>query len=173
MKTHSINYPLLLLVAAVIGCLAFFGIKRLDIHTNIIESLPANEQVIVDALEIFANHPIHEQVAVDIMIDRDAPDILVECSAFLQAKMRASGLFAETGMGHVGALVPELAGQIVGRLPLRFFRGRNSRTPSPPVCRLMPSIAACRNWWKGWGAWRVSARPPSSAPIRSASRTWS
>jgi uncharacterized protein len=122
MKTHGINYPLLLLVAAVIGCLAFFGIKRLDIHTNIIESLPANEQVIVDALEIFANHPIHEQVAVDIMIDRDAPDILVECSAFLQAKMRASGLFAETGLGHVGALVPELAGQIVGRLSSLFSR---------------------------------------------------
>ena len=120
MKYQRINIPLLLVVIAVILCFAVLGIKRLHVDTDVTKSLPANEPIIADALEIFHNHPIHDQVAVDIMIDRDAPDILVESTTFLQEKMRASGLFAEIGMGEVVRLIPEVAQQIVHQLPLLF-----------------------------------------------------
>jgi predicted exporter/SAM-dependent methyltransferase len=122
MKTYTVNYLLLFIVGVVICGFAFLGLKRLHIDTDVIKTLPAHEQVITDALEIFQNHPIHDQVAVDIMIDRNAPDMLVECSALLQEAMRASGLFAQVGMGDVGTLVPELAHQVVEQLPLLFSR---------------------------------------------------
>ncbi len=120
MKSATINYPLLVLSGLLIGCFALIGLKRLHIDTDIIKTLPAHEQVIVDALKIFANHPIHDQVAVDIGINRDQPDILVACSTLLQQRMRASGLFAEVGMTEVGSLLPELAGQVAQTLPLLF-----------------------------------------------------
>ncbi|MBV5318232.1 MAG: methyltransferase domain-containing protein [Desulfobulbaceae bacterium] len=131
MKNYKVNYPLLLVVGIVICGFAFLGLKRLHIDTDIIKTLPAHEQVITDALEIFQNHPIHDQVAVDIMIDRDAPDILVACSVFLQETMRASGLFTEVGLGNVGDLIPELAHQVVEQLPLLFSREELETTIAP------------------------------------------
>lgn len=122
MKLYTFNYPLLCVVGVVIGCFALIGFKRLHIDTDMTASLPAHEQVITDALEIFHNHPIHDQVAVDIMIDRNDPDILVACSASLQEMMRSSGLFAEIGMGEVGGLIPALARQVAADLPLLFSR---------------------------------------------------
>lgn len=122
MKVQTFNYPLLFVVGIVICGFAVIGFHRLQINADMTASLPTHEQVIVDALEIFHNHPIHDQVAVDVMIDKNDPNILVECSAILQGKMRASGLFAEVGMDDVGALIPELAQQVVGQLPLLFSR---------------------------------------------------
>jgi len=65
MKSQSVNYPLLFVVGIVICLFTVVGLQRLDIDTDIVKSLPNHEQVIVDALEIFDNHPIHDQVAVD------------------------------------------------------------------------------------------------------------
>lgn len=141
MKTHTINIPLLLIVIAVTCGLALLGLKRLDIDTDVVKSLPTSERVIVDALEILQNHPIHDQVAVDIMLDRDAPDILVECAVFLEKKMQASGLFAETGMGDTGAMIPELSQQIAGHLPLLFTRQELENSIGP---RLRPDSIRMR-----------------------------
>ena len=68
MNRYRINVPLLLLVVAAVSCLAALGFTRLRIDTDIVRSLPAKEQVITDALNIFHNHPIHDQVAVDIRL---------------------------------------------------------------------------------------------------------
>ena len=131
MKSQRIHLPLLLLVAVFIACFALLGIKRLDIDTDVTKSLPAHEQIIVDALDIFKNHPIHDQVAVDIMIDREAPDTLVECASFLQEKMRASGLFEEIGMGEVVSVIPEIARQVVNQLPLLFSQEELEKKVAP------------------------------------------
>lgn len=122
MKQPGVNLPLLLLVGVIISCFTFLGLTRLHIDTDVIKSLPADERIINDALDILHNHPVHDQVAVDIMINRDAPDILVACGNFLREKMDASGLFTATGPGDVSALIPELAHHIVRDLPLLFSR---------------------------------------------------
>ncbi|WP_319587633.1 methyltransferase domain-containing protein [uncultured Desulfobulbus sp.] len=131
MKSSSINYPLLLLVGVAVCVFGFMGLKRLHIDTDVVKTLPAHEQVITDALEIFRNHPIHDQVAVDVMIDKKAPDILVACGERLQEAMRTSDLFAEVGMADVGALVPELAHRVVSELPLLFSREELENTIAP------------------------------------------
>ena len=73
MNRYQLNIPLLLLVTVVVSCLSFIGFTRLRIDTDIVRSLPGKEPVITDALTIFHNHPIHDQVAVDIAIDRNRP----------------------------------------------------------------------------------------------------
>ena len=131
MKSTRINYHLLILAGTAVFLFAYLGLTRLHIDTDIIKTLPAHEQVIADALEIFRNHPIHDQVAVDVTIDRTAPEILVACGEHLQETMRASGLFAEVGGDDVSALVPELAHRIAAELPLLFSGEELAETIAP------------------------------------------
>ena len=113
-----VNYRLLFMVFVLIAAGAALGFMNLELDTNVARSLPANDRVIADGLEIFDHHPIHDQVAVDIMINRDDPDILVECGAILERKLTAGGLFAQVGTDSVGALIPRLAFHAARNLPL-------------------------------------------------------
>jgi len=131
MKSSPINFPFLLIASVAIGLFGYLGLTRLHIDTDIVKTLPAHERVITDALEIFRNHPIHDQVAVDVMIDRKAPDTLVACGERLEEIMRASGLFAEVGGDDAGVLVPELSRRVAGTLPLLFSREELAETIAP------------------------------------------
>ncbi len=122
MKPQKIHFSFLFVVIAVFAGLAVLGLTRLKIDTDVTKSLPRHDRIVSDALEIFSNHPIHDQVAVDIMIDRDDPDVLVNCSAFLREKMQSSGLFAKIGMGEVAQLIPEAARQAAHNLPYLFSK---------------------------------------------------
>ena len=131
MNDQRINFPLLLLVLALIGGAAAIGLMRLDIETDVLKSLPTDERVIVDALAIFEHHPVHDQVAVDLAVDREATDILTECAALTEKRMQASGLFAAIGMGETGVLLPPLTSHIVDTLPLLFTGEELERTVLP------------------------------------------
>lgn len=113
-----INYRLLALVFLLIACCAVVGKVRLDIDTDMARSLPVSERFIADALDIFHHHPIHDQVAVDIMGSGDDQDALVECGIFLEQKMTDSGLFAQVGTQAMGELIPRLALHAARNLPL-------------------------------------------------------
>ncbi|MDD3816131.1 MAG: MMPL family transporter [Desulfocapsaceae bacterium] len=116
----SFNYPLIAGVFILIIGTAAIGILRLDIDTDVVRSLPSDQSVISDALEIFTNHPIHDQIAVDITLDKDDPNILIECGELVEQKLRASGLFAEVGINEVSKLLPDLALHVITNLPLMF-----------------------------------------------------
>ena len=100
--------------------LAAGGMFRLKIDYDIVNSLPHNEPAITNALDILANHPIHDQVAIDIMIDGADPDLMAACGQFVEQQLMASGLFQKVGMKEIGDLLPELTLDIVKRLPLMF-----------------------------------------------------
>ena len=117
-----INYRLLFLVVLlIIGC-AVVGKTRLELDTDLARSLPAGERVIADALEIFNHHPIHDQIAVDLAINREDQDTLVEGGVFLEERMQESGLFAQVGTNAMGELIPRLAVHAAQNLPLLFSR---------------------------------------------------
>jgi predicted exporter/SAM-dependent methyltransferase len=115
-----INYRLLSLVAFLIAACAALGLLRLDIDTDVVRSLPSQEKVIADGLHIFEQHPIHDQIAVDIMLAENDPDTLVELGTALERKLEASGLFAQVGTDSLSALIPELALYAARNLPLLF-----------------------------------------------------
>ena len=43
-------------------------------------------------LDIFEHHPVHDQIAVDIMLDGDDPDTLVKIGSQLEKNLQDSGL---------------------------------------------------------------------------------
>lgn len=117
-----LNYRLLSIVSLLIICCAVVGNMRLDIDSDVARLLPTSERFIADGLEIFKHHPIHDQVAVDIMLNRDDQDTLVECGVFLEQKMKDSGLFAQVGTAAMGELIPRLAVHVARNLPLLFSK---------------------------------------------------
>lgn len=114
------NIRLLSIVMLLVFACVGLGLLRLDIDADVVRSLPAGERVIGDGLEIFRNHPIHDQVAIDIMINRNDPDMLVECGAFFEEQLRNSGLFTVVGTKEIGNLIPDLALHVAGNLPLLY-----------------------------------------------------
>jgi uncharacterized protein len=115
-----VNYRLPVVVALLVAVLAALGMMRLDIDTDVVRSLPSSDKVIADAIDVFEHHPLQDQIAVDIMIDDDAPDTLVDIGIFLEKKMVDSGLFAQVGTDAIGELIPQLALHAARNLPLLF-----------------------------------------------------
>ncbi len=117
-----INYRLLCCISLFIAALTILGLLRLDIDTDVVRSLPKGERIIADGLDIFEHHPIHDQIAVDIMLGIEDPDALVEVGSFLEEKMAASDLFTQVGIEATSALIPDLAIHVAHNLPLLFSR---------------------------------------------------
>jgi len=119
-KETMVNYRILVTAIVLIALIAALGFSRLTIDTDVVRSLPTDEKVIADGLHIFEHHPIHDQIAVDVAINRDDPDILVACGEWLEEKMEGSGLFARVGAAEGGERMAPLALEVAGNLPLLF-----------------------------------------------------
>ncbi|MFN2353935.1 MAG: methyltransferase domain-containing protein [Desulfopila sp.] len=126
-----INYRLLFITALSVIALAFLGLLRLTIDTNVVRSLPTGEKIIADGLKIFEHHPIHDQIAVDVTLDTEAPDTLVEIGTLLEKKMMDSGLFARVGTDSASGLIPELAFHTARNLPLLFSQDELEKQVAP------------------------------------------
>ncbi len=125
------NYRLLITVFFLIIAGILTAILRLEIDTDIVRSLPQGQRVVSDALDIFKNHPIHDQIAVDIGLNRDDPDLLVQCGRNLEEQLKNSGLFAEVGAAKITELIPDLAVQVTRNLPLLFSAAALERDIAP------------------------------------------
>jgi predicted exporter/precorrin-6B methylase 2 len=95
------------------------GFHRLEIDTDITDDLPA-DPVIQDALHVFKNHEIQDQLAVDLSIDKADVGRLVEYAQRLEDRLRASGLFKTVGFRHFGNSMPALATSVTKNLPVMF-----------------------------------------------------
>ena len=130
-----LNFRLLITSIVIFTALAVIGFIRLDIDTDVVRSLPTDEKVIADALDIFTNHPIHDQIAIDIWLNRDDPDVLAECGDFVEKKLVAGHLFAKVGMADIGDLIPQLAFHIVKNLPLLFSEQELNELVAPRLTK--------------------------------------
>jgi uncharacterized protein len=118
----SFNLRLFIVVLLFIIASTVTAVLRLDMDTDIVRSLPANSVVVSDALDIFANHPIHDQIAVDVALSVDDMDTLLACGQYIEEEFSTSGLFREVGNGEIATLIPELALHVVENLPLLFTK---------------------------------------------------
>ncbi|MCK4795551.1 MAG: MMPL family transporter, partial [Desulfobacteraceae bacterium] len=112
-------WPLIvaLLVTAIV---LFIGLSRIQIDTDIASSLPQNDPVISDAMDIFSNHPIHDQLAIDVCLQRDDLDVLIECGKWVEEKLQESNLFRAVGIKEAANLIPDLIFHILENLPVMF-----------------------------------------------------
>ncbi len=106
-----------LLLAAVLG---LTGLFRLDIDSDVLHLLPADNAVIGDSLDILEHHPIHGRIGVDITAAGADADLLVEIAEKVQRRMEDSGLFAETGTQATAERFAEVAFYAARNLPLLF-----------------------------------------------------
>ena len=120
MKTSTINLPLLILSIFIIAALFFASLLLIEIDTDITGYLPQNDPVISDAGYIFENHPIHDQLIIDIGLERDDPDALVEYGERVEQRLRKSGLFRQVGTRDIQDLIPDLISHILNNLPVMF-----------------------------------------------------
>ncbi len=129
----SFNLRLFVFVLLFIIASSVTAVMRLQMDTDIVRSLPANSVVVSDALDIFANHPIHDQIAVDVTLSTDDLDILVECAQFIEKEFTASGLFREVGNREIAALIPELALHVVENLPMLLTKAELESEIAPKL----------------------------------------
>jgi uncharacterized protein len=120
MKSARTNIPLLLVVLAVAAAMFTFGWMRTRIDTDIVSSLPQDDPVIKDAMHLFSNHPLQDQLTIDVLIDGDDPDLLVACGQAVEQALRESGLFKSVGMETVARGLPQLMEAVLERLPVLF-----------------------------------------------------
>ncbi|BBO88860.1 MMPL family transporter [Desulfosarcina ovata] len=121
------------LIAVILGALVLFyvGWKRTAIDTDIVSSLPHDDPVLDSAMHIFRNHPMQDQITIDVGIDRDDTDLLVACGLDLSARLENSGLFKSVGMTDIQEQLPRLVDQVVNRLPELFTAAMLEKDVAP------------------------------------------
>lgn len=125
------NYRILTAIFLLICTSAAISIFRLDIDTDIVRSLPSDQTIISDALDIFTNHPIHDQIAIDISLNIDDQDKLAACGEYVEEHLRSSKLFSKVGTAELTSLIPDIALHITAHLPILFSRQELEQNITP------------------------------------------
>ncbi|MDL2275616.1 MMPL family transporter [Desulfosarcina sp. OttesenSCG-928-G10] len=135
MTTRSnINFPLLAAVILTSLILFYVGWQRISIDTDVINSLPHDNPVLNNAVHIFRNHPMQDQVTIDVGIDRTDPDQLVTCGLAVMDRLEKSGLFKTVGTTAIQDQLPRLVEHIVDSLPVLF-------TPAMLETQVVPKLS--------------------------------
>ncbi|MFC1856858.1 methyltransferase domain-containing protein [Thermodesulfobacteriota bacterium] len=120
MKSTRFKLHRFILVLLIVFLLFGIGLNRLKIDTDIVALLPQDDPIISDALSIFRNHPIQDQMIIDVGHQMDDLDQLVDYGALIEKKLEESGLFKTVGMEDVQKRIPDLMSSIVNNLPVMF-----------------------------------------------------
>lgn len=120
MKSNSFHWRRVIITLLVVSALFGVGLSRLDIEADIVSFLPQGDSVISDALYIFKNHPIQDQLIIDVSLQEENIELLVECGRRVEQSLRQSKLFKKVGLQDFQSLIPDLAFHILNHLPLLF-----------------------------------------------------
>jgi predicted exporter len=120
MKILPVNWRYLLLTVLITSGLFGVGLYRLDIDTDILGSLPKTDPVISDATYLLLNHPMQNQVVVDVSLKKADLDVLVACGKLVETRLRESGLFKTVGMEDAQTFMPDLLDYVSANLPALF-----------------------------------------------------
>ncbi|MGB5749676.1 MAG: MMPL family transporter [Desulfobacterales bacterium] len=120
MNSNSFHWRRVIITLVVVTALFAVGLSRLDIEADIVSFLPKGDPVISDALYIFKNHPIQDQLIIDVSLAEENLDLLVECGRRVEQSLRQSKLFKKVGLQDFQSLIPDLAFHILNHLPLLF-----------------------------------------------------
>ena len=119
--------------AALSAVTIFFciGWYRLEIDTNVVELLPQKDPAISDALYVLKNHPILDQIVIDVSHQQGGPELLAAYGEQVEAGLRESGLFKTVGMEAFQDLIPDLMTFIVNNLGIMFTEKELEETIRP------------------------------------------
>jgi predicted exporter/SAM-dependent methyltransferase len=120
MKAVVFNLRLFILVVIITSALAGAGLYLTHMDTDIIRYLPRNDPVLSDAGYIFYNHPIQDQIVIDIHLPDPDPDTLTACAVWAEEKMNAGGLFKSVGMDEMREVFLDIISHVLHNLPVLF-----------------------------------------------------
>jgi len=120
MKSTEIHWQRLILILLIVVILFGIGLLRIEIDSDIVASLPGDDPVIWDAVYIFKNHPLQDQLLIDVSLQSDDLEMLLECGELVEKKLNDSGLFKNVGLKDVQNLIPDLMAYVVKNLPVMF-----------------------------------------------------
>ena len=109
-----------MVVAGILICVLIYEANFLKIETDILKSLPTSDPVLSDARAVIPHLPFQDRVVIDVTCQEENRDVLVEGAAFIEKRLRESGLFREVGLGPMQSIFPELAGYVAESLPVLF-----------------------------------------------------
>ena len=127
------NYRLLTAVFTLICAATLTAFLRLEIDTDIVRSLPSDQSVVSDALDIFTKHPIHDQIAINISLNIDDQNILADCGEYIEERLQSSNLFRRVGTDEIANLIPDIALHITKNLPILFSQQELEQNISPRI----------------------------------------
>ncbi len=120
-QRYRFRWSLIAAIAAVLGAVLLYessgGIR---IETDVLASLPRHDPVLADAYRVVRHLPAQTRLSVDCAGRGGDRDVLVAGAAFIEAGLRASGLFRDVGTGRMETLFPDLVAHVAGHLPLLF-----------------------------------------------------
>ncbi|MDD5101226.1 MAG: hypothetical protein PHP66_09820, partial [Syntrophales bacterium] len=128
-KRYRFNWPLIAVVAVILGAVLIYESYNVRIDTDILASLPRHDPVLADAHRVIRHLPVQDRLVIDVgqggtglqsVPPERSRDALVAAGEAVEQGLRASGLFREVGVGRMEALFPELVSQITDHLPLLF-----------------------------------------------------
>ncbi len=124
--------PLLLLPILLAACALFaVGVFRLHIDTDVLNAMPTADPVIRETAAVFKNHPIQDQVLIDLSLAEADPEVLVRYAAETRQLLKNSGLFEEVGTANWQNAIPSLVQQIASNLSELFTAEQLRRQVDP------------------------------------------
>ena len=132
MHVKRIHYPLLIATVLLTALMLWSALARIRLDTDVISSLPADGDVLSDAVYIFKHHPIQDRIAIDIALDRADRDLLARLAGDAENQLMESGLFAKVGMNDMQQVFPRLVADVVSHLPF-LFSARDLETRVAPL----------------------------------------
>jgi len=119
-KRYALRWSLALLILLAVVGLFIAGVYRLQFSTDMLASLPQNDPVLADARYVLMHNPALEKIVMDLIVQREDMPLLTDCAAFVEARLRASGLFKQVGLEHMTKLMPGLVQYAAASLPVLF-----------------------------------------------------
>ncbi|MEW6672174.1 MAG: MMPL family transporter [Thermodesulfobacteriota bacterium] len=117
----ALSHPYRILCSLLIVCALFgIGLYRLDINYDVVDSLPKHDPVISDAMVVFKNHPIQDQLVIDVGLQNADLGRLLEYGKVVEQRLKTSGLFRTVGMEDLQKWIPALLPRLLNNLPVLF-----------------------------------------------------
>ncbi len=120
MKRTYIRWPFVVFIVLAAAGLAYMSKMRLQIDTDVTESLPLHDQVVSDARYVMMHHPMKDRIIIDLSNNTQSPDGLGEGAEFVEQRLKESGLFSSVGTSEYQSVFPALISHVIENLPLLF-----------------------------------------------------
>jgi len=123
--------PLAVMTVVCLGLMLAVATTRIQLDFDVAASLPSIDPTLSDARYMLQNHPLQDQVVIDIGVSTANPELLVRAGDIVTQDLRKSGLFKQVGMGDLRDQFPALMTYLMGNFPVLFTRAELEKKVKP------------------------------------------